>query len=110
MTPYDDERATEEAQHPRELDGAVPVLFGEGAIAPRSIFGTHGGRMASVDPRVAPPGGGGAAPEPAMNNAGNSSDSSNGGTLTGMAAVEQVFHFLDGPADVLSQCSKKPTS
>ena len=25
-----------------------------------------------------------------------------GGTLTGMAAVEQVFHFLDGPADVLS--------
>ena len=28
--------------------------------------------------------------------------SSSGGTLTGMAAVEQVFHFLDGPADVLS--------
>ena len=25
-----------------------------------------------------------------------------GGTLTGMAAIEQVFHFLDGPADVLS--------
>ena len=25
-----------------------------------------------------------------------------GGTLTGMAAVEHVFHFLDGPADVLS--------
>ena len=31
----------------------------------------------------------------------NSSDSSNGGTLTGMAAVEHVFHFLDGPAEVL---------
>ena len=58
--------------------------------------------MASVDPRVAPPGGGGAAPEPAMNNSGGSGNSSNGGTLTGMAAVEQVFHFLDGPADVLS--------
>ena len=25
-----------------------------------------------------------------------------GGTLTGMGAVEHVFHFLDGPADVLS--------
>ena len=37
-----------------------------------------------------------------MSNSGNSSDSSSGGTLTGMAAVEQVFHFLDGPADVLS--------
>ena len=58
--------------------------------------------MASVDPRVAPPRGGGAAPEPATNNSGDSSDSSNGGTLTGMAAVEQVFHFLDNPADVLS--------
>ena len=32
----------------------------------------------------------------------NSGDISGGGTLTGMAAVEQVFHFLDGPADVLS--------
>ena len=30
---------------------------------------------------------------------GGGSDS--GGTLTGMAAVEQVFHFLDGPAEVL---------
>ena len=58
--------------------------------------------MASVDPRVAPPGGGGAAPEPAMSNSGNSSGISGGGTLTGMAAVERVFHFLDGPADVLS--------
>ena len=34
--------------------------------------------------------------------------SSSGGTLTGMAAdlpdvaIEQIFHFLDGPADVLS--------
>ena len=37
-----------------------------------------------------------------MNNTGNSSGSSGGGTLAGMAAVEQVFHFLDGPADVLS--------
>ena len=55
-----------------------------------------------MDPRVAPPGGGGAAPEMAMSNSGNSSGSSNGGTLTGMAAVEHVFHFLDGPADVLS--------
>jgi len=67
------------------------------------------GKMASVAPRVAPPGGGGAAPESAMNNTDNNSGG-NGGTLTGMAAVEQVFHFLDGPADVLSQCSKKPTS
>ena len=25
-----------------------------------------------------------------------------GAALTGMAAVEHVFHFLDGPADVLS--------
>ena len=32
----------------------------------------------------------------------NTDNNSNGGTLTGMAAVEQVFHFLDGPADVLS--------
>ena len=54
--------------------------------------------MASVDPRVAPPGGGGAAPEPATS---EGAGSSNGGTLTGMA-VQQVFHFLDGPADVLS--------
>ena len=54
--------------------------------------------MASVDPRVAPPGGAGAAPESAMSNPGNSGP---GSTLTGMAAVEQVFHFLDGPADVL---------
>ena len=30
-----------------------------------------------------------------------SNTSSNGGTLTGMAAVEHVFHFLDGPAEVL---------
>ena len=37
-----------------------------------------------------------------MINPGNSSGSSNGGTLTGMAAVEHVFHFLDGPAEVLS--------
>ena len=36
------------------------------------------------------------------NTAACGSSSSNGGTLTGMAAVEQVFHFLDGPADVLS--------
>ena len=57
---------------------------------------------ADADARVAPPGGGGAAPESATSNTGNSSDSiGNGGTLTGMAAVEQVFHFLDGPADVL---------
>ena len=35
-------------------------------------------------------------------NSGASSSSSGGGTLTGMAAVEHVFHFLDGPADVLS--------
>ena len=28
-----------------------------------------------------------------------------GGTLTGMAAIEQVFHFLDGPADVLSSAT-----
>ena len=56
-----------------------------------------------MDPRVAPPGGGGAAPEPepAMSE-GAGSSSNGGGTLTGMAAVEQVFHFLDGPADVLS--------
>ena len=53
-----------------------------------------------VDPRVAPPGGEDAAPEPATSEGAGSS--SNGGTLTGMAAVEQVFHFLDGPADVLS--------
>ena len=32
----------------------------------------------------------------------SNSDNSNGSTLTGMAVVEQVFHFLDGPADVLS--------
>ena len=31
----------------------------------------------------------------------SNSNSSNGGTLTGMAAVEHVFHFLDGPAEVL---------
>ena len=31
----------------------------------------------------------------------NSNSSSNGGTLTGTAAVEHVFHFLDGPAEVL---------
>ena len=38
-----------------------------------------------------------------MLNTGNSGPGSiNGSTLTGMAAVEQVFHFLDGPADVLS--------
>ena len=55
--------------------------------------------MASVDPRVAPPGEAGAAPEPATS---EGAGSSGGGTLTGMAAVEQVFHFLDGPADVLS--------
>ena len=28
--------------------------------------------------------------------------SSSGGTLTGMAVVQKAFHFLDGPADVLS--------
>ena len=33
---------------------------------------------------------------------GAGSSSNGGGTLTGMAVVEQVFHFLDGPADVLS--------
>jgi len=32
---------------------------------------------------------------------GGGGNGNNGGTLTGMAAVEQVFHFLDGPADVL---------
>ena len=31
----------------------------------------------------------------------SNSNSSNGGTLIGMAAVEHVFHFLDGPAEVL---------
>ena len=31
----------------------------------------------------------------------SNSNTSNGGTLTGMAAVEHVFHFLDGPAEVL---------
>ena len=31
----------------------------------------------------------------------NSSSSNGPGTLTGMAAVEHVFHFLDGPAEVL---------
>ena len=31
--------------------------------------------------------------------------SGGGGILTGMAAVEQVFHFLDGPADVLSSAT-----
>ena len=31
----------------------------------------------------------------------SSNSSSNDGTLTGMAAVEHVFHFLDGPAEVL---------
>ena len=31
----------------------------------------------------------------------SNSNSGNGGTLTGMAAVEHVFHFLDGPAEVL---------
>ena len=31
----------------------------------------------------------------------SNSNSSNGGTLTGMAAVEHVFHFLEGPAEVL---------
>ena len=37
-----------------------------------------------------------------MSNTGTTtSGPSGGGTLTGMAAVEQVFHFLDGPADVL---------
>ena len=37
------------------------------------------------------------------NNSGGPSGSGGcgGGSLTGMAAVEQVFHFLDGPADVL---------
>ena len=35
---------------------------------------------------------------------GSSGNSSGGivGTLTGMAAVEHVFHFLDAPAEVLS--------
>ena len=61
---------------------------------------------ADADAQVAPPGGGGAPPESATSNTGNSSNSSsNGGTLTGMAAVEQVFHFLDGPADVLSSAT-----
>ena len=32
----------------------------------------------------------------------NSGTTTTGATLTGMAAVEHVFHFLDGPADVLS--------
>ena len=35
----------------------------------------------------------------------SSSSSSGGGTLTGMAAVGHVFHFLDGPADVLSSAT-----
>ena len=33
------------------------------------------------------------------------SSSGGGGTLTGMTAVGQVFHFLDGPADVLSSAT-----
>ena len=37
-----------------------------------------------------------------MSNTGNSSGSSGNGTLTGMAVVQKAFHFLDGPADVLS--------
>ena len=37
----------------------------------------------------------------ATSNSNSNSNSSNGGTLTGMAAVEHVFHFLDGPAEVL---------
>ena len=37
-----------------------------------------------------------------LSSSGGGGSSGSGGTLTGMAAVEQVFHFLDGPADVLS--------
>ena len=35
----------------------------------------------------------------------STSSDSGSSTLTGMAAVEQVFHFLDGPTDVLSAAS-----
>ena len=56
-----------------------------------------------ADPRVAPPGGGGAAPESVTSNTDNNSGGGPGpGTLTGMAVVQKAFHFLDGPADVLS--------
>ena len=36
-----------------------------------------------------------------MSNTASSTGGPSGGTLTGMAAVEQVFHFLGHPADVL---------
>ena len=49
----------------------------------------HGARKRRKPPRGADAGGGG-------NNGGG-----NGGALTGLAAVQGVFHFLPGPADVL---------
>ena len=58
---------------------------------------------ADADPRVAPPGGGSATPESATGNTDNNRGPGPGpGTLAGMAVVQKAFHFLDGPADVLS--------